>query len=370
MTSINPPEQISDEDEIGTSLIPISKPERIFYAFLILTLTVTSFIFSSLGILEPEWQSGNFSDYTRIMLTPSISIVFFPFLAYSIVCLILLASSPIQHAQNFIVRFGIYSGVILSLQYAIILSISFNFDFYYIYVAVGIAVPFIIRLLFMLAERKFGLKNAWIITSVLLVILVIIFPAAYMIFLYALLASGPYWCLIISTWVSIRLLKFYEFVEPHHPKQGIGIFAWLVGFFGAWQIAFFRTIEAYNALPKSPPDCYIATAAAKGHPWLVKSQIIVNSDGELMRVNAQMQYFKCAELILMAICPRIHRICRKVYDKIGKEFAQTLNVPILADVAYMILKPIEWIVRLVMMVLVRDVEKVTNRIYHSVQSQE
>ena len=51
---------------------------------------------------------------------------------------------------------------------------------------------------------------------------------------------------------------------------------------------------------------------------------------------------KMLELVLVAVCPRLHRIVRASYNKVGPPAAAVCRSNIwLADLAYLLLKPVE-----------------------------
>ena len=93
----------------------------------------------------------------------------------------------------------------------------------------------------------------------------------------------------------------------------------------------------YDTLPTEAPDCYIATAAAKGHPAFVQSW----SNGGLS-INQQLQRLKAVEIALQVSMPKIHGWLRKYYDIYGRYCARRIKNPYVADLAYLTLKPIEW----------------------------
>jgi hypothetical protein len=122
--------------------------------------------------------------------------------------------------------------------------------------------------------------------------------------------------------------------------------------------------ELYTALPlQPPPDCYIATAAAQGHPQIVGSRVVRRANGDVLRVNKQLQILKCVELACMAVLPRVHKTFRTLYDTIGKPIAQKMRHPFLADVAYLLLKPCEWLARWGLKIIVPDIDSISQKMY-------
>lgn len=106
--------------------------------------------------------------------------------------------------------------------------------------------------------------------------------------------------------------------------------AWLAGYMVAWDLAVRSVLREYAQLPDRPPGCYIATASSRGHRWLVSAE--------------QLRHLKAAELALRQIAPSLHASLRRAYDRIGRAIAKQIDNAIVADVAYLSLKPIEWII--------------------------
>jgi len=106
-------------------------------------------------------------------------------------------------------------------------------------------------------------------------------------------------------------------------------------------------MEYYKSLPLEHPggQCYVVTAAARGHGSVVGSRGVILLDGGRMPVNDQMRFLKAGELLLQAASPVCHRLVRVVYDRIGPVLARMLFCAVLADVAYLVLKPVEWMSR-------------------------
>jgi hypothetical protein len=145
---------------------------------------------------------------------------------------------------------------------------------------------------------------------------------------------------------------------------GFGITAWFAAYIAAWRFAILKMYELYAALPpQPPPDCYIATAAAQGHPRFVGSWVVRRADGISMRVNEQLQVLKYAELALIAVNPRLHGFLRRRYDAVGKPLARRMRNPFLADTAYLLLKPWEWCAILVLKWIIPEVRSLSRRMY-------
>ena len=353
---------MSEEDDISLEeienknlLVPSSKWQRWLYAFVGVFLPILSFALTFSGAFDPEWQDGKISSYTKIMLNGTIALYFYPFLAYSILSFSLLLISPKRFSKYFLVRLGIYAGVVLSLEYAILLSFSTD-GLIYMILGGDILLFFLIRWF----DKKVSRKTLFITLAVLFLLGLFATSGGLLVFIFG---TAPFGCLAISALLSYRLIKKHEISQKNSIVHGFGIIAWLFSYIAVWRIAVLKTLEVYASLPPSPPECYIATAAAKGHPQFVKSEPVLIAEGQIMSVNAQMRNLKYAELALMTICPRVHKNLRKIYDVAGKALAQKIAHPILADISYVALKPLEWGMMFVMKVLFPDFDEIVKGIY-------
>jgi MFS family permease len=359
---------------------PLPVPQSIFWriaqGFVVTVLTLAAF--TVVSILKPEWQDGKFSSYVALMLSPDASWIFAPLLGYSVLSLLFLLAAPLRWAQVFWVRLGIYTGVLLALQFTVLALIALDDS---LWVALLIwAAPLIAWPILRWLTRKFGLQRVVIgitlaIGLLLFVSLLIIalrdgsFPPAFVfstpffIVLGSVIASAPFWSLLITGTTGYRLLRHYE--TRFTLLRGVGILAWLGGFAATWSLSIMRTLQLYSQLPTQPPDCYIATAAANGHPRLVGSREVTLPSGARMRVNAQLQRLKCAELALKAVSPRLHGVLRKLYDTLGRPIARRMKNPFVADAAYLLLKPFELISIFVLRWIAPEVNILAQKIYRA-----
>ena len=363
---------------------PLPVPKSIFWriaqAFVVTFLTLAAFWTTS--ILKPEWQDGKFASYVALMLSPKASWIFAPLLGYSVLSLLFQLAAPAKWAQAFWVRLGIYTGVLLSLQFTI-LALLVLADNAWMILLIWLA-PLLAWPILRWLSWKIGTK--WTVLFVVAIPIAIFLvnllleilrsyslPRSYQIFdifLYpvvSIIASAPFWSLLIMATTSYRLLQYYE--TRFTLLRGVGLLAWLGGFAATWSLSILRTLQLYSQLPTQPPDCYIATAAANGHPRLVGSREVTLPNGARMRINAQLQRLKCAELALKAVSPRLHKILRVAYDTLGRPLARRMTNPFVADAAYLLLKPFEWLAMLILYKLVPETRKLTNKIFEGSPAQ-
>ncbi len=372
-------ETIAAEDPQATPLVsapfPNSRWGKLLYGLFIITMPVIAFWATEL--FKPEWQSGEFSAYLILLLFPEASLLFFVLLAYSIVCYCLLLLDADRYAQMYIVRFGVYTGVLLALQYSVLSGLflfndSFSWNSLYL---IGLwLLPIFFPRIYRILVNGWGTKA---VNTILLTLAITIFIASAFVMrslqsplvfaLVVLTVAAPFWSLWMALQAAIWLFRTYGFklTLPH----GVGIATWVAGYMAAWRFDILKMYELYAALPpQPPPDCYIATAAAQGHPQIVGSWPVRRSTGETMRVNKQLQILKCAELALMAVQPRLHIASRKVYDVVGKPLAKRMRNPFLGDVAYLLLKPCDGLARFILRMIVPEIDSIASKMYSNQES--
>ena len=345
--SLESPNIPSEMSETPSSIdFPVRGWWKIFYVlFLVL---VPAFSFAAVEGIKPEWQSGDREAYVALLMLPEAAVFFLILLAYSIVCYLLLVFAGDRFAKVFAVRLGIYTGTLLALQYTILLGAYLFYNAKSLAILLVWFLPLYLPKLYRLSivKKVLNFVRPWMIAVVLIAYAVIVatirdqaFIPLFLVFL-GLIAAGPFWSFLIALQASIWLLKYHE--TSFTLMRGLGITAWVATYFAAWRYDILKMYELYAQLPPVPPDCYIATAAAHGHPNFVGSRKVNLAGGKSMRVNRQLQIFKCAELALLAVAPRVHKPLRKIYDVVGKFLARKIRNPFLADAAYLSLKPFEW----------------------------
>jgi len=357
-------------DENVTKATPLTLPFpkawwlRVLYGLFVGLMPV--FSFWATDLLKPEWQNGDIGSYIILLLFPQASVWFFPLLAYSIICYLVLLSAPTRFPHSFIVRCGIYTGVLLALHYSIVVLIYALDSYVYLLILVWIF-PVVSVPLYRWAVSKWTADKVNIVLllltiSVLLIGILISRSSLPILVLVLLTMAAPFWSFLLALRAAIWLYKNYE--TRLTLARGLGFTTWLAGYAAAWRFDILKMYELYAALPpQPPPDCYIATAAACGHPRFVGSRTVHRAGGKSIQVNAQLQILKCAELALQAVSPHWHMRLRFVYDKLGKPLACGIQNPCLADIAYVLLKPCEWLAGLLLHIIVPEYRLISKKFY-------
>lgn len=320
-------------------------------------------------LFPPEWQDGKLGSYLILLLSPKASWIFFPLLAFSVFSYLFFLVNPVRFSQQFTVRFGIYVGVVLALHFSIVSGLYFvNGNPASRLLILLWIVPLIVPKIYKWTVSRWSVEIVAIVVLILL-LAGFIFAAVttsiytpFLLVLAALTMAAPFWCFLIFLQTSTWLFKNAE--TSITLPRGLGLAGWLGAYAVAWRMSILKMYELYAALPpQPPPDCYIATAAAQGHPHIVGSRTVLRADGKLLNVNRQLQILKCAELALMAMHPRLHKLLRRGYDVVGKSLARSIQNPFLADATYLLLKPFEWLAMFVLKLVVPGIDEIAKMMY-------
>ncbi len=93
---------------------------------------------------------------------------------------------------------------------------------------------------------------------------------------------------------------------------------------------------------------YLCTVAAGGHRKVVKPLRTGMRHGHRVVVNRQLMIANAFEQLIQERTPRFHKTVRTAYDKMGYPIAKHIHSPILADIIYFVMKPLEWLFLIVL----------------------
>jgi hypothetical protein len=101
---------------------PIHFSAALYFAVSGLILPVVCFVTAVNWGFDPDWQSGEVGDLAGLLMAWRSAGFFYPHLLYSMFCLAL-TLARFDYGRNVWVRVGLSSGVLLSLQYEVILCL-------------------------------------------------------------------------------------------------------------------------------------------------------------------------------------------------------------------------------------------------------
>lgn len=303
------------------------------------TVILPFLFFWTTGGLVAEWQTGEPADYVSTAFSHDVGFWFAPWFAFAAMSAALFWEEP--ERGTWVVRLGLWSGVVLSLQYFTASLVRTGSNAIYLLVPV---------LLVGVAAWMGRLPWAWMGGGIVaLPFLGALWPifstdlglnplSVALVALIAFWAGTPLWSfLVYSHLLGCAIARVPR--RPIRQWSGVGVVAWLAAYAATLAIAARRMEEVYARLPTSPPEhCYVATAAARGHRSVVGSWVCRSDHGKTFPLNRQLQILKAAERVLRERLPRLHRSIRAVYDPLGAALARRLSHPLLADLAYFSLK--------------------------------
>lgn len=146
--------------------------------------------------------------------------------------------------------------------------------------------------------------------------------------------AGVCYCLYCAI-----ILRNREFTWKDLATKPKFLLAWFSGLFVSILVKYPLARQIYQRLPDEPPeDCFIVTAATRGHRQVVGTWFDANRRRVL---NSQLLTFWEFERWLKLKTPRTHRCIRAVYNRIGRIVARAIVFRWQADLVYWLLKPIE-----------------------------
>ena len=156
--------------------------------------------------------------------------------------------------------------------------------------------------------------------------------------------QGPlrWWLLVpfyVAVWYSIRAAQLLRTVRPGFKAYALTFFSSLPFWIGG--VIWSR--RCYASLPDQSPSCFVATAAGRGHRWLVGPLTEVMHHGRRQSANQQLRVLWHFEAVWCNRFPRSHFAFRRLYNHIGPAVARRINSPLRADLASLALKPVEFL---------------------------
>ncbi len=93
---------------------------------------------------------------------------------------------------------------------------------------------------------------------------------------------------------------------------------------------------------------YLCTVAACGDEKVVKPLRAGKRNNELIIVNRQLLVANAFEDLIAERTPRLHKVIRRTYDRLGLPISKHINTKRRSNTVYFIMKPLEWLFLLVL----------------------
>jgi hypothetical protein len=158
--------------------------------------------------------------------------------------------------------------------------------------------------------------------------------------------SGTVLFLAVSLYIAVwHGLRAYQFQRVSRCGPWLFIAAFLGGV-PFWFGAVIWSHHIYDSLPENPPNCFIVTAASRGHAGLVGPFCEVRRNGGSRWANQQLATLWQFEELWRTRAARSHALFRRLYNRLGPVFARRITSPWFADIVFVGLKPAELLARL------------------------
>jgi hypothetical protein len=154
-------------------------------------------------------------------------------------------------------------------------------------------------------------------------------------------AIVPGSCGVCYLLLGLTILKHQKYVKPFFQSSKYLVLGWSSFLFVSVMAKYPLARRLYDQLPDEPPqECFVVTAASKGHPQLVGAW---TDKGRGRLVNQQLLTLWKLEDWLTNRFPLFHRRLRKIYNRLGPTVARRIRYRWQADLVYLFLKPLEYL---------------------------
>jgi hypothetical protein len=144
--------------------------------------------------------------------------------------------------------------------------------------------------------------------------------------------------LYTSIWYSARAIHA---VRRHSPDPA-GLTFTLVGTLPFWAVSALWSYLHYLSLPDHVQDCFIVTAASRGHRKIVGPHFNVLHRGQARSANQQLATLWAFEALWQKHAPCTHSAFRRIYNVIGPIMAKQIRSAWTADLVFIALKPAQF----------------------------
>ena len=290
------------------------------------------------------YQSGELEIYTALLVMWPSCAPMLPLVAFSMASFLAWLFRP-DLSRFFVVRLGLYSGLLLTIQYLVIVVLMTGpFSF----IVALFAGPILFGLVYVLAYFAMRLKRFSIAHLMMLTTIVaLIFLISRILGVRETLQAGG--LLFFATCIADPVLSVFPYAVASRrvwqSDQSTSLPAWCciwilwgVYWWASWRASIVIMMDEYAQLSPNP-NCYLCGVAAQGHRWLTGAER--TRDGRHV-VSPQLRQLKFLEFAWRAAFPQFHRRLRWGYDIVGPPVAKQLQgFPMLATLGHLCLLPLQ-----------------------------
>jgi len=149
--------------------------------------------------------------------------------------------------------------------------------------------------------------------------------------------------LYTAIWYGIRLVQAHKYSRPNPAWYLV----YLLGSLPFWIGGLMWSRRIFASLANNPPECFVVTAASRGHQNFVGPFAEAIHRGQRREANHQLITLWHFEQLWREHFPLTHFWFRRVYNRVGPIIARQITSPWMADAVYVALKPAEWLARFI-----------------------
>ncbi len=148
-------------------------------------------------------------------------------------------------------------------------------------------------------------------------------------------------CLIVPLYTCIWYVARASYAVRTQPVDSTKLTIALTSSLPFWAVSALWSYTTYLSLPQHTPDCFVVTAASRGHRKFVGPFHNVTHRGCNRIANRQLATLWAFEALWRQHAPRSQAAFRRVYNVVGPIVARRIASPWMADAVYVVLKPVE-----------------------------
>jgi hypothetical protein len=152
-------------------------------------------------------------------------------------------------------------------------------------------------------------------------------------------------CLLVPFYTAIWYIVRAIYAVGTHPVDSTKLTIALASSLPFWAVSIWWSYKTYLSLPDHVDRCFVVTAASQGHRTFVGPFLEVQHHGGKRIANQQLATLWAFEALWRNCAPRSHAAFRGVYNVIGPMIARQIASPWVADVVFVVLKPVEFFAR-------------------------
>lgn len=375
-------ENADDPGDLEGDLIrrPIGQFETVvlFYCGLVAPVFAHLFLMPTLTG-DIRYQSGLLRDQFGFVLTFGALIWMYPLILFSLAGFTVTVLDLDHTGREFWARLGLSTSVPIGVLYHIAVVVRFGLDPVWliayhltplvIWLVGWVYVKFIV---WVTPSRKvawlYGLTilvgGLTLVTTLLVIgtqdrsnFSLLVFPL--MLFFWGSLIYSPLLMLGSHGWLIARVLTRHSNARRLSLRWLMSWVTWIGCLFAACRYAVATSLDEYSKLPlQDPGNCFVATAACRGHRRLVRSERVAGG-----WLSPQLQRLKAFEIAMQTVLPSLHRFVRRIYNTVGPWFAQRMTSRWAGDICYFLLKPVEIVAILCLRLLLGADVHMVDRLY-------